>query len=283
MRAPNRRTASLLAAVALIVPSTLGTVAVTAAHSSPQCVPAAGCENPDEPEANTDLTRTVPVAPNVPTKPTDPASPGPTDEPSGPTDGPSEKPTEPASPEPTEPESPEPTAPGGIGVEEPSDEPTDEPTEKPNGKFPKDAQRDENAPVFTKTPAAMGSESLSFKGLSGISFVAVPTADGGKITTLKIEADEIKISGFSLTVRPPEEAEGLVTKADTMTLKGNVSVYIGSITATTKNGDSLTLGPETPPPMDDVEPGLLRVTMGLVGSTADSITYSNTDQKLKKA
>lgn len=34
--------------------------------------------------------------------------------------------------------------------------------------------------------------------------------------------------------------------------------------------------------MDDVEPGLLRVTMGLVGSTADSITYTNTDQKLKE-
>ena len=271
MRAPGRRTASLLAAVALVVPSTLGTAAVTAAHSSPLCSPTVGCKSPDDPEANTGPTRTAPVAPGVPTKPTDPASPGPTDEPSGPTDEPSEKPTDPASPEPTDP--------GGLGVKEPSDEPT----EKPNGKFPKDAQRDENAPIFTKTPAAMGSESLSFKGLSGISFVAVPTADGGKIITLKIEADEIKISGFSLTVRPPEEDEGLVTKADTMTLKGDVSVYIGSITATTKNGDSLTLGPETPPPMDDVEPGLLRVTMGLVGTTADSINYSNTDQKLKKA
>ena len=74
-----------------------------------------------------------------------------------------------------------------------------------------------------------------------------------------------------------------MTEADTMTLKGDVTVYIGSITATTKDGDSLTLGPETPPPMDDVEPGLLRVTMGLVGTTADSINYTNTDQKLKEA
>ncbi|MCF2570992.1 hypothetical protein [Brevibacterium sp. UCMA 11754] len=166
-----------------------------------------------------------------------------------------------------------------MGVKDP-DEKSDE---ELNGDFPKDAQLDEKAPIFTKTPAAMGSESLSFKGLSGISFAAVPTADGGKITTLKIQADEISISGFSLTVRPPEEKEGLLTTADTMTLKGDVTVYIGSITATTKNGDSLTLGPETPPTMDDVEPGLLRVTMGLVGSTADSINYSNTDQELKEA
>ncbi|WP_231939108.1 hypothetical protein [Brevibacterium sandarakinum] len=128
----------------------------------------------------------------------------------------------------------------------------------------------------------MGSESLSFKGLSGIAIVDVPTADGGTTRTLKISADEIKIEGFSLTVSPREDAGkgGLVTKADTMTLKGNVDVYLGSITATTKNGDSLTIGTDTPPPLDDVEPGLLRVTMGLVGTIADSIEYTNTDQAI---
>ncbi len=73
-----------------------------------------------------------------------------------------------------------------------------------------------------------------------------------------------------------------MTKADEMTLKGDVSVYIGSITATTKDGKSLTIGTDTPPPLDDVEPGLVRVTMGLVGSMADSISYSNTDQKIVK-
>jgi hypothetical protein len=274
MRAPSRRTASLLAAAALIVPSTLGAPSVTAAHSSPLCS-LTGCEESDDPATGSGPAATV--SPDVPTKPTDEPSPGPTDEPSDePSEDPSDEPTE----EPTEePESPEPTSPGGLDT----DEPSDEPSEETNGEFPKDAQRDENAPIFTEHPAAMGSESLSFKGLSGISFVSVPTADGGSVVTLKIQADEIKISGFSLTVRPPDEDEGLVTEADTMTLKGDVTVYIGSITATTKDGDSLTLGPETPPPMDDVEPGLLRVTMGLVGTTADSINYTNTDQKLKEA
>lgn len=273
MRAPSRRTASLLAAAALIVPSTLGAPAVTAAHSSPLCS-LTGCEESDGPATGSGPAATV--SPDVPTKPTDEPSPGPTDEPSEePSEEPSDEPTE----EPTDPESPEPTSPGGLDT----DEPSDEPPEETNGEFPEDAQRDENAPIFTEHPAAMGSESLSFKGLSGISFVSVPTADGGSVVTLKIQADEIKISGFSLTVRPPDEDEGLVTEADTMTLKGDVTVYIGSITATTKDGDSLTLGPETPPPMDDVEPGLLRVTMGLVGTTADSINYTNTDQKLKEA
>ncbi len=72
-----------------------------------------------------------------------------------------------------------------------------------------------------------------------------------------------------------------MTNADTMTLKGHVSVYLGSITATTQDGRSLTLGTDTPPPLDDVAPGgLLRVTMGLVGTVADSISYTNTDQRI---
>ncbi|AZL11441.1 MAG: hypothetical protein ACTIA2_05370 [Brevibacterium aurantiacum] len=277
MRAPSRRTASLLAAAALIVPSAVGVTAAAPAHSSPLCNPLFGCEDSESKEPSPDVKPTAPISPEIPVKPKDPKSPGPTDEP---TDEPTETPTDEPSETPTDEPSDEPTDPGGLGVKDPDEEPDDG---ELNGDFPKDAQLDENAPIFTKTPAAMGSESLSFKGLKGISFAAVPTADGGKITTLKIQAEEISIDGFSLTVRPPEEKEGLLTTADTMTLKGDVTVYIGSITATTKNGDSLTLGPETPPTMDDVEPGLLRVTMGLVGSTADSINYSNTDQELKEA
>ncbi|MGO2027324.1 MAG: hypothetical protein ACTH28_02480 [Brevibacterium aurantiacum] len=276
MRAPSRRTASLLAAAALIVPSAVGVTAAAPAHSSPLCNPLFGCEDSESKKPSPDVKPTAPISPEIPVKPKDPKSPGPTDEP---TDEPTETPTDEPSETPTDEPSDEPTDPGGLGVKDPDEEPDEE----LNGDFPKDAQLDENAPIFTKTPAAMGSESLSFKGLKGISFAAVPTADGGKITTLKIQAEEISIDGFSLTVRPPEEKEGLLTTADTMTLKGDVTVYIGSITATTKNGDSLTLGPETPPTMDDVEPGLLRVTMGLVGSTADSINYSNTDQELKEA
>lgn len=257
MRKSSRRGALLLAVLALIVPSTLGLASMTA-QSAPLCTPETGCKTPDSPDSTKKAEPSVPTKPDTPTEePSGSPLPAPTTSPS-PTDDPTE------SPSPTD----EPT-------ESPS--PTEEPTE------PVEATKDEDAPIFTDTPAALGSESLSFKGLSGISIVAVPTIDGGTTRALKIDADEIKISGFSLTVRPHGEENGLVTKADTMTLAGDVSVYIGSITATTKDGDSLTLGTDTPPPMDDVKPGLLRVTMGLVGSTADSITYSNTDQKMKKA
>ncbi|SDR86492.1 hypothetical protein SAMN04489752_0455 [Brevibacterium siliguriense] len=275
MRVPSRRTASILAAAVLILPMTLGAGSVTAAQSSPLCSLVGTCDDDDSTKSE-DRAPADDVSPGMPVKPSDPPTSDPTVPAPDPTDEPSGEPTD----EPSE----EPTDPGGLGLDEPSDDPTEDEDSEEEGtvEFPSDAQMDENAPVFTKTPAAMGSDGLSFKGLKSISFVSVPTADGGSIVVLKIRADEIKITGFSLTVRPPEEHEGLVTKADTMTLSGDVTTYIGSITATTKDGKSLTIGPETPPPMDDVEPGLLRVTMGLVGSTADSITYTNTDQKLKE-
>jgi hypothetical protein len=68
-----------------------------------------------------------------------------------------------------------------------------------------------------------------------------------------------------------------------MSLQGDVTVYIGSVTASSMGGAPLTLGTDTPPPLTDVEPGLLNVSMGLVGSIADRITYSNTDQRIVAA
>ncbi|WP_194419915.1 hypothetical protein [Microbacterium abyssi] len=147
---------------------------------------------------------------------------------------------------------------------------------------PVPAPVDDGAPIFTGTPASMRSGGLSFTGLQGISIVSVPTVDGGSVRALKISADSITISGFSLTVRP-HDGPGLVTTADTMSLKGNVSVYLGSVSASSMGGEPLTLGTDTPPSLDLIEPGLLDVTMGLVGSTADSISYSNTDQNIVEA
>ena len=260
MRAPSRRTASLLAVLALTVTSTLGATASAMAQSNPLCSPLVGCGDSDKPDESKKPTPSAPTAPDDPTQ-----------SPIAPVD-PTQSPTDPTEPEPTE-------------TETPSDEPTPEPTEtetpSEEPKEPVEATRDDDAPVFTETPASMGSESLSFTGLRGIAIVSVPTADGGSTRALKISADSITIEGFSLTVTPPDEpGGGLVTLADTMTLEGDVEVYIGSITATTKDGHSLTIGTKTPPPLDDVEPGLLRVTMGLVGTTADSIKYSNTDQQI---
>ncbi|MGO1506636.1 MAG: hypothetical protein ACTHZW_00480 [Microbacteriaceae bacterium] len=153
------------------------------------------------------------------------------------------------------------------------------PEEPATDQEPVPAPVDDAAPIFSGIPASMRSGGLSFTGLRGLSIVSVPTVDGGSVRALKIDAESITITGFSLTVRPPD-GPGLVTTSDTMSLQGNVSVYLGSVSASSMGGDPLTLGTDTPPSLDEIEPGLLDVTMGLVGSTAESITYSNTDQNI---
>lgn len=146
---------------------------------------------------------------------------------------------------------------------------------------PAPAAADPSAPVFTQPPAQLGSRSLSFSGLTGVSVVTVPLVDGSRIPVLKISADTITIQGFSLTVRK-QTGPSLATTADTMTLSGHVQVYLDSITATGQDGKTLTLGAATPPPNDGLPTQLLRVTLGLVGTTADSISYSNTKQHLSE-
>jgi hypothetical protein len=172
--------------------------------------------------------------------------------------------TDPAIPLPTDPAAPvDPTVP----VPAPGETP------------PAEAVPDDGAPVFTQPPAQLGASSLSFTGLRGIELVTVPLADGSRVTALKLSAESITIDGFALTVRH-ETGPSLATTADRMTLQGDVQVYVNSVTATLLNGDPLTLGADTPPPKDGIEPGLLRVTLGLVGATAHSITYTNTQQHL---
>jgi hypothetical protein len=67
-----------------------------------------------------------------------------------------------------------------------------------------------------------------------------------------------------------------------MRLQGNVAVYLDSATATLSDGTQLHLGADTPPNKDDELPtNLLRVNLGLVGATADSISYDGLDQSVR--
>ncbi len=140
---------------------------------------------------------------------------------------------------------------------------------------------DDDSAVFTQPSAQLGATSISFSGLKGVTLVKVRLADGTRVDAIRLRADRIVIGGFALTVRAAT-GPSLVTTADTMTLEGHVAVYVNSLTATTADGRSYTLGANTPPPKDGVVPSLVRATLGLVGSTADSIHYTNTDQRLSE-
>ena len=73
----------------------------------------------------------------------------------------------------------------------------------------------------------------------------------------------------------------LLTTADRMELRGHVQVYVDSVTATLLDGTPITLGASTPPPADGLPPQLLKVNLGLVGVTADSIAFKASHQNLQ--
>ncbi len=139
---------------------------------------------------------------------------------------------------------------------------------------------DPSAPIFTQPPAQLGGDSISFTGLKSVSVVAVRLIDGTEIPCLKLQADDIVITGFSLNVQGTAGGPALLSTAPRMELKGNVSVYVNSVTASLLDGTPLTLGAQTPPPSDQLPPQLLRVNLGLVGVTAGSISYIQSHQHL---
>jgi hypothetical protein len=111
--------------------------------------------------------------------------------------------------------------------------------------------------------------------------VEVPLADGSKTPALKLVADDIAIDDFTLNVR---KATGpvLLTTADRMELRGDVQVYVDSVTATLPDGSPLTLGATTPPPQGGLPPQLLKVNLGLLGVTAGSISFKASHQALSE-
>jgi hypothetical protein len=141
-------------------------------------------------------------------------------------------------------------------------------------------QPDTGAPVFTQSAAQLGGSSISFSGLQSVSAVTVALADGSRIPVLKLAADDIVIDGFMLDVRKAT-GPALVSTADRMELRGHVEVYVDSLTATLPGGAGITLGAATPPPGDELPPTLLRVNLGLVGVTADSIAFVASHQAMK--
>lgn len=138
---------------------------------------------------------------------------------------------------------------------------------------------DPNAPIMTQPAAQLGGSSISFSGLKSVSFVTVPLIDGTQVQVIKLEADDIVIDDFLLDVRRAT-GPSLVTNSARMELKGNVVVYVDSLTATLLNGTGISLLTNTPPPSTELPPQLLRVNLGLVGVFANSISFTTVDQQL---
>jgi len=140
---------------------------------------------------------------------------------------------------------------------------------------------DAQASTFTLPAAQMGGTSITFSGLQSVGAVTVPLADGSRTPVLKLAANDITIQNFTLDVRESGDESGLVTDAGTMELHGHVVAYVNSVTGTLGNGLGISLGALTPPPDNELPNQLLRVTLGLVGVTADSITLVPSHQEIE--
>jgi hypothetical protein len=142
------------------------------------------------------------------------------------------------------------------------------------------AVADPNAPTLTLPAAQLGGSSISISGFHSISAVTVPLANGTRAPVLRLVADEVAVDDFLLDVRKAT-GPSLVTNATRMVLRGNVIVYLDSITATLGDGTAVTFGAATPPPGNELPQTLLRANLGLVGVTAASITFTAPHQSLK--
>jgi hypothetical protein len=139
---------------------------------------------------------------------------------------------------------------------------------------------DGTAPVFTTPAGQLGGSSISISGIHQLGLVTVKRIDGSSFPVIKLVCDDVVITGFLLDVRRAT-GPSLVSTADRMELTGHVSVWLDSLTGTPLGGPGLTLGTDqTPPPASELPPQLLRVNLGLIGTTADSISYSNLHQEL---
>jgi hypothetical protein len=150
----------------------------------------------------------------------------------------------------------------------------------PGAAPPAAALADAEAPTFTLPAAQLGGSSISIEGLRSVTAVTVPLANGTRTPVLKIVADDVVVDDFLLDVRKAT-GPSLVTNATRMHLHGNVRIYLDSITGSLLDGTALTLGAATPPPGSELPPTLLRVNLGLVGVTAESIAFTAPHQSLK--
>ncbi len=139
---------------------------------------------------------------------------------------------------------------------------------------------DDSAYTMTLPAGQLGGSSISISGIHQVGLVTVKKIDGSSFPVIKLKADDVVITGFLLDVRRAT-GPALVSTADRMELKGNVSVWLDSLTGTTLGGLGLTLGTDqTPPPSSELPPKLLRVNLGLVATSANSISYVNLHQEL---
>jgi hypothetical protein len=141
------------------------------------------------------------------------------------------------------------------------------------------AEPDSTAPTFGIPATQLGASAMTVTGLSSVTVVTVSFADGTTAPVLRIVADGIVLTDAVIDVRSTS-GSGLVTASPRMELVGAVRVYLDSLTATLPDGTTVTLSAASPPSSAGLSWDLTNVTLGLIGTMADSISYSHSHQSV---
>lgn len=134
-------------------------------------------------------------------------------------------------------------------------------------------------------PADLTSEDLQISGIRAVALVSVPVngTSGERRNALKVVADRITSTGFRLKTYAYDKGEvaGTDTTAASVTMDGNATIYITSLTASLPDGSDLVLDADDPP--ESVTALLLDLTdptVGLLGATSDRQVWSGFTEKV---
>lgn len=129
---------------------------------------------------------------------------------------------------------------------------------------------DPGSTQWTLPAAQLTGSSISIEGLSSLGLVTIHTLDGRSAVVIRLAADRVVVDDFVLDVRKHAGGDAAVNNSGVLDLRGNVVVYLDSLTGTTLGGLGLTLGTDgTPPPGGELPPKLVGVYLGLVGMQSD--------------
>lgn len=140
---------------------------------------------------------------------------------------------------------------------------------------------DDSNGLFTQPSADTWGTSMEMKGLKSVALVNVPLADGTRTHALRLEVDELFMDDFHLDTLNRDEVVELDTGG--MLLSGNVVLYIDRIGTRFGTGAEMTLEEGVVKGLLTLEPlmtlfGQGSLVLGLVGATADTLTYEDFHQ-----
>ena len=129
---------------------------------------------------------------------------------------------------------------------------------------------DPGSTQWTLPAAQLTGSSISIEGVSSLGLVTIHTLDGRSAVVIRLAADRGVVDDVVLDVRKHAGGDAAVNNSGVLDLRGNVVVYLDSLTGTTLGGLGLTLGTDgTPPPGGELPSKLVGVYLGLVGMQSD--------------